>query len=77
MLSRGGDLNKTKILQKWGDPLASRARKRVGSSVGEYLGVGARAAWTDRDTCAPLSFHVTDGQPAMGQGVVVHLLSVG
>ncbi|CAA6675040.1 unnamed protein product [Spirodela intermedia] len=29
----------------------------------------ARAAWTDRGTCAPLPFHVTGGQPAVGQGV--------
>ncbi|CAA7393082.1 unnamed protein product [Spirodela intermedia] len=29
-------------------------------------GKWARAAWTDRGTCAPLPFHVTGGQPAMG-----------
>ncbi|CAA6667188.1 unnamed protein product [Spirodela intermedia] len=27
---------------------------------------------TDRGTCVPLPFHVTSGQPAVGQGVVVH-----
>ncbi|CAA6672947.1 unnamed protein product [Spirodela intermedia] len=27
-----------------------------------------------RGTCAPLPFHVTGGQPAVGQGVVVHRL---
>ncbi|CAA6659833.1 unnamed protein product [Spirodela intermedia] len=32
----------------------------------------ARAAWTDRGTCTSLPFHVTGGQPAVGQGVVVH-----
>ncbi|CAA7407824.1 unnamed protein product [Spirodela intermedia] len=26
-------------------------------------------AWTDRGTCAPLPFHVTGGQPVVGQGV--------
>ncbi|CAA6674123.1 unnamed protein product [Spirodela intermedia] len=31
-----------------------------------------RLAWIDRGTCAPLPFHVTGGQPAVGQGVVVH-----
>ncbi|CAA6667213.1 unnamed protein product [Spirodela intermedia] len=31
-------------------------------------------AWTDRGMCAPLPFHVTGGQPAVGQGVVVHQL---
>ncbi|CAA7401820.1 unnamed protein product [Spirodela intermedia] len=29
-------------------------------------------AWIDRGTCVPLPFHVTGGQPAVGQGVVVH-----
>ncbi|CAA6674026.1 unnamed protein product [Spirodela intermedia] len=33
-----------------------------------------RLAWIDRGTCAPLPFHVTGGQPAVGQGVVVHRL---
>ncbi|CAA7401816.1 unnamed protein product [Spirodela intermedia] len=33
-----------------------------------------RLAWIDRGTCAPLPFHVTGGQPAVGQGVVVHSL---
>ncbi|CAA6672786.1 unnamed protein product [Spirodela intermedia] len=32
----------------------------------------ARAARTDRGTCAPLPFHITGGQPTMGQGVVIH-----
>ncbi|CAA6670463.1 unnamed protein product [Spirodela intermedia] len=27
---------------------------------------GAQAAWTNRGTCAPLPFHVTSGQPAVG-----------
>ncbi|CAA7405510.1 unnamed protein product [Spirodela intermedia] len=31
-------------------------------------------SWTDRGTCAPLPFHITGGQPAVGQGVVVHRL---
>ncbi|CAA6672041.1 unnamed protein product [Spirodela intermedia] len=31
-----------------------------------------RLAWIDRGTCAPLPFHITGGQPVVGQGVVVH-----
>ncbi|CAA7401809.1 unnamed protein product [Spirodela intermedia] len=34
--------------------------------------VGARAAWTGRGTCVSLPFHITSGQLAVGQGVVVH-----
>ncbi|CAA6675670.1 unnamed protein product [Spirodela intermedia] len=30
-------------------------------------------ACTNKGTCAPLPFHVTSGQPAVGQGVVVHV----
>ncbi|CAA6674211.1 unnamed protein product [Spirodela intermedia] len=32
----------------------------------------AQAAMINRGTCAPLPFHVTGGQPTVGQGVVVH-----
>ncbi|CAA6659949.1 unnamed protein product [Spirodela intermedia] len=53
--------------------LASRAYKRVGSVVGEEPRAGARAAMTDRGMCVPLPFHVTSGQPAMGQGVAVYV----
>ncbi|CAA7409169.1 unnamed protein product [Spirodela intermedia] len=55
-----------------GDPLVSRARKWVGSVVKEEPRTRARAATTDWGTCAPLPFHVTGGQPVVGQGVVVH-----
>ncbi|CAA6667172.1 unnamed protein product [Spirodela intermedia] len=56
-----------------GGPAGQRARKRVGSAVGSSREQGLeRLAWIDRGTCAPLPFHVTGGQPAVGQGVVVH-----
>ncbi|CAA6674607.1 unnamed protein product [Spirodela intermedia] len=49
-------------------PQAGRKRSRgVAASRGS-----SGLAWTDRGTCAPLPFHVTGGQPAVGQGVVVH-----
>ncbi|CAA6665265.1 unnamed protein product [Spirodela intermedia] len=51
---------------------ASQARKQVGSAVGEVPRARDRAARTDGGTCAPLPFHVTNGQLAMGQGVVLH-----
>ncbi|CAA6657049.1 unnamed protein product [Spirodela intermedia] len=34
-------------------------------SRSERLG-SSGLAWTDRSTCAPLPFHVTGGQPAVG-----------
>ncbi|CAA6670465.1 unnamed protein product [Spirodela intermedia] len=37
------------------------------------MGEWVRAAWTNRGMCAPLPFHVIGGQPAMGQGVVIHM----
>ncbi|CAA7403730.1 unnamed protein product [Spirodela intermedia] len=48
---------------------ASRSEAQSGSSREQGL---ERLAWIDRGTCAPLPFHVTGGQPAVGQGVVVH-----
>ncbi|CAA6674569.1 unnamed protein product [Spirodela intermedia] len=27
---------------------------------------------TDRGTCMPLPFHITGGQPVVGEGVVIH-----
>ncbi|CAA6672557.1 unnamed protein product [Spirodela intermedia] len=52
---------------------ASGSEVQSGSSREQGL---ERLAWIDRDTCAPLPFHITGGQPAVGQGVVVHLLFV-
>ncbi|CAA6674505.1 unnamed protein product [Spirodela intermedia] len=43
--------------------------RSVGMPIGEEPRVGAR---TDRGTCASLPFHVTSGQPTVGQGVVIH-----
>ncbi|CAA6675425.1 unnamed protein product [Spirodela intermedia] len=63
---------KIKIRQNGGDPPTTWANKRVGSAVGEEPRVRARAARTDRGTCAPLPFHVTSGQSTVGQGVIVH-----
>ncbi|CAA7407361.1 unnamed protein product [Spirodela intermedia] len=56
-----------------GDPSASRARKRVRSVVREELRARARAARTDRGMCVSLPFHITSGQPIVGQGVVIHI----
>ncbi|CAA7395938.1 unnamed protein product [Spirodela intermedia] len=50
-------------------PPASGSEAQSGSSRERGL---KRLAWIDRGTCAPLPFHVTGGQPAVGQGVVVH-----
>ncbi|CAA6673969.1 unnamed protein product [Spirodela intermedia] len=64
---------KIKILQNGGPagqpgPQAGRKPSRgVAASRGS-----SGLAWTDRGTCAPLPFHVTGGQPAVGQGVVIH-----
>ncbi|CAA7394339.1 unnamed protein product [Spirodela intermedia] len=49
--------------------LSVREDSQSGSSREQGL---ERLAWIDRGTCAPLPFHVTGGQPAVGQGVVVH-----
>ncbi|CAA6662396.1 unnamed protein product [Spirodela intermedia] len=49
---------------------ASGSEAQSGSSREQGL---ERLGWIDRGTCAPLPFHVTGGQPAVGQGVVVHL----
>ncbi|CAA6675028.1 unnamed protein product [Spirodela intermedia] len=64
---------KIKILQNGGirrpaGP-ASGTEAQSGSSREQGL---ERLAWIDRGTCAPLPFHITGGQPAVGQGVVVH-----
>ncbi|CAA6674611.1 unnamed protein product [Spirodela intermedia] len=48
---------------------ASGLEAQSGSSREQGL---ERLAWIDRVTCAPIPFHVTGGQPAVGQGVVVH-----
>ncbi|CAA7392350.1 unnamed protein product [Spirodela intermedia] len=50
---------------------ASGSEVQSGSSHEQGLGL-EWLAWIDRGTCAPLPFHVTGGQPAVGQGVVVH-----
>ncbi|CAA6674257.1 unnamed protein product [Spirodela intermedia] len=52
-----------------GQPGPSGSEAQSGSSREQGL---ERLAWIDRGTCAPLPFHVTGGQPAVGQGVVVH-----
>ncbi|CAA6669974.1 unnamed protein product [Spirodela intermedia] len=48
---------------------ASGSEAQSGSSREQGL---EHLAWIDRGTCAPLPFHVTGGQPTVGQGVVVH-----
>ncbi|CAA6664131.1 unnamed protein product [Spirodela intermedia] len=60
--------------RRWGEkyPPTSMARKQVGSAIRKESRVEARVARTNRGTCVPLSFHVTSGQPAVGQGVVIH-----
>ncbi|CAA6674450.1 unnamed protein product [Spirodela intermedia] len=50
---------------------ASGSEAQSGSSREQGL---KRLAWIGRGTCVPLPFHVTGGQPAVGQGVVVHFL---
>ncbi|CAA6674990.1 unnamed protein product [Spirodela intermedia] len=66
-------VNKNKNIAKWGirrpaGP-ASGSEAQSGSSREQGL---ERLGWIGRGTCAPLPFHVTGGQPAVGQGVVVH-----
>ncbi|CAA6675627.1 unnamed protein product [Spirodela intermedia] len=46
----------------------SEAKSGVATSRGS-----SGLAWTDRGMCVPLPFHVTSGQPAVGQGVVAHV----
>ncbi|CAA7401774.1 unnamed protein product [Spirodela intermedia] len=58
---------KIKILQNGGirrpaGP-ASGMEAQLGSSREQGL---ERLAWIDRGTCAPLPFHITGGQPAVG-----------
>ncbi|CAA6658079.1 unnamed protein product [Spirodela intermedia] len=50
--------------------------KQVGSIVREEPRVEARVGKTDGDMCVPLPFHVTSGQLAIGQGVVLHGIKV-
>ncbi|CAA7388588.1 unnamed protein product [Spirodela intermedia] len=46
---------------------ASGSEAQSGSSREQGL---ERLAWIDRGTCAPLPFHVTGGQPAVGRIVM-------
>ncbi|CAA6674540.1 unnamed protein product [Spirodela intermedia] len=48
-------------------PISKKTVLAPGSSTSK-----ARRAWTDRGTCVPLPFHVTGGQPTVGQVVVAH-----
>ncbi|CAA7399501.1 unnamed protein product [Spirodela intermedia] len=43
-----------------------KGKSQSGSSREQGL---EQLAWIDRGTCAPLPFHVTGDQPAVGQGV--------
>ncbi|CAA7407472.1 unnamed protein product [Spirodela intermedia] len=45
------------------DPRLGGSEAQSGSSREQGL---ERLAWIDRGTCAPLPFHVTGGQPAVG-----------
>ncbi|CAA6674781.1 unnamed protein product [Spirodela intermedia] len=54
-------------------PITMIEMKAEGREEGGLTGTKVSIrAWTDRGTCVPLPFHVTSGQPTMGQGVVVH-----
>ncbi|CAA7409015.1 unnamed protein product [Spirodela intermedia] len=53
---------KKKRRKKYTGP-ASGSEAQSGSSREQGL---ERLAWIDRGTCAPLPFHVTGGQPAVG-----------
>ncbi|CAA6671873.1 unnamed protein product [Spirodela intermedia] len=55
-----------------GDPPASRAASGSEAQSGSSREQGLERLLGSIGTCAPLPFHVTGGQPAVGQGVVVH-----
>ncbi|CAA6675331.1 unnamed protein product [Spirodela intermedia] len=48
-------------------PFRTGSEAQSGSSREQGL---ERLAWIDRGTCAPLSFHVTSSQPAVGRVIV-------
>ncbi|CAA6674645.1 unnamed protein product [Spirodela intermedia] len=63
--------NFTLLYFKMGDPLASRTASgsEAQSRSSREQGLERLERW---GTCVPLPFHVTGGQPAVGQGVVIH-----
>ncbi|CAA7392262.1 unnamed protein product [Spirodela intermedia] len=67
-------LKKQKRRKKYSANFKNQAIEKRKSGRKRSRGVAASRgssglAWTDRGTCAPLPFHVTGGQPAVGQGV--------
>ncbi|CAA7405858.1 unnamed protein product [Spirodela intermedia] len=45
---------------------------RLEAQSGQNCECRLESLWTDEDTCVSLPFHVTGGQPGVGQGVVVY-----